>query len=82
MVTVEQDLADIRSRVSRAQAARARAEFEHEQASKRLDDAKLALMNEFGVQRNEDIKALLQRLSDEYNEELRTIEQELEKAGG
>lgn len=82
MVSVEQDLADIRARLQRAQSARAKAEYQHEQATQRLKDAKLALMNEFGVQQNEDIKLLLQRLNDEYIAELRDIERELESAGG
>ncbi len=82
MVTTEEDLAAVRARLARAQAIQAKAEFQHEQATARLAEAKLALLNEFGVQTNEDIKTLLTRLQAEYTAELAEIEQELESAGG
>lgn len=81
-MTVEQDLASIRSRLAAAQSAKARAEFQQEQAVKRQAEARASLVEEFGVESSEDIKALLVRLSEEYQTELQTIEQELEASGG
>lgn len=80
-MAIEDELAEIRSRITRQQAQRVRAQVEHEQAVEQRDRALKTLRTEFGVHSTAEAKAEIERLEAALEAALEDAEQKLEAAG-
>lgn len=80
-MAVEDQLREIRTRISQVQSQKARATVEHENAVARRDAAKKTLKEEFGVETTEDAKRVLAELQTELNDAVAAVESKLSEAG-
>ena len=78
---MEDDLREIRTRISTANAKKARAHAEHDAAVARRDLAVQTLQDDFGVSTKEEISAKLEELRSDLATQTARIEEELEAAG-
>lgn len=79
-MTTEQDLAAIRSQIARVQEQKSRATVEKEHAAEQLAAARVTLKDEFGVETNEEARALQIELQRALDEALATVRAELDAA--
>lgn len=77
---LESQLADLRRRISAAQAARARAQVEHDHAVADRDQA-LDELRRRGVTSSAEVTALVQKLESAVSEALDELETQLKEAG-
>jgi len=79
MTSTEETLTSLRTRITAATSARARAEVEHDNAV-RERDAALSALKEFGVSTPEEAAAKLKELEEELAQELAAVETALEES--
>jgi hypothetical protein len=77
----EDDLRQIRSRISIARTAQARAEVQRDEARARVGTARKVLSEEFGVSTNEEIKAKMAELQTDLDSKITAVRESLTAAG-
>lgn len=80
-MALEDDLRDIRTRISQATTRKARAQAEHDAATARLTEADRVLEKDFGVTSPEEAKAKLTELKATYDDAMTTAKAALAEAG-
>ncbi len=79
--TVEDQLAALRKQITAAQNKKARAAVDLENASDRLDQARLALKQEYGVETTAEARAALEKLRSDLTASMDEIQELLTAAG-
>ena len=77
----DEEIRDLRLRISQAQQSKTRAQMATDQALERKEEAVRVLVEEFGVTDRETAKAMLVRLRDELTAEVDAATEALEAAG-
>lgn len=80
-MALDEDLRSIRTRISSAQAKKARAEVVFETAQQSLQAARSKLKEEFGVTTGAEAKEMLVSLTNELDDAVKLVRSELESAG-
>lgn len=80
MATIAEDLEELSKAVQKAQAQKARAEIELENATKQKADALAALKEEYGVETIEDAEALKDKLSKALEDAIAKAKKALEES--
>lgn len=80
-MSVENDIATLRARITAAQRARIRAEHERDSAQATADQALTQLTNEHGVSTLADARTKLTQLEEELAQKLETLNEQLDQAG-
>lgn len=80
MATIEDQIREVRTAISQANARVTRAQVERDSAQTRLDEATRTLQEEFGVETREDAKAQLIELQEQLQREIQQAEEKLAEA--
>lgn len=80
-MSLEDDLRTIRTGISSLQASKARAQVEHENAAEQLKLARAGLKDRFGVETNDQLKEVLEQLTNDLESAISEVTKELEAAG-
>lgn len=80
-MSIEDQLREIRTRISQVQGRKARAQVEHENATERLTSAKASLKADFGVETNAEAKEKRATLEAELEAVVADVQKELAEAG-
>ena len=80
-MALEDNLREIRTRISSARTKQARAEVQRDQARANASQAKTVLGDEFGVTTNEEIKAKRAELQSALDTQMEKVTTALQEAG-